>query len=293
MNKLVEQHQQNLPATPDNRGDPFAAHAQANRATNIVGRLLKYSKGDYTVGDTPIPYGHRFIAHMDSILNGWIRWEDNKPQAHVMGRVKDFYQVPARSTLGFDDEDLWEVDDRNEPRDPWQRSYYIVLKSAPSFDIPVEFSNNPDGEDEIRGHDDGTLFTFPASSTGSIGAVNRLIERYAELKAQHPDDWPIIAIGSSSYAHKVKAFGRVKFPVFTVVGWAPKGVFEGDAELAPEEPKQVEAAVEPAKPAPRKRANPAPSPQAQQATAQQRAAAAAPSPAQQQPRPTVPRSGRF
>jgi hypothetical protein len=285
MNKLVEQHQQNLPTTTDDRGDPFAAHAQANRATNIVGRLLKYSKGDYSVGDTPIPYGHRFIAHMDSILNGWIRWEDNKPQAHVMGRVKDFYQVPARSTLGFDDEDLWEVDDRNEPRDPWQRSYYIVLKSAPGYDIPVEFSNNPEGEDEIRGHDDGTLFTFPASSTGSIGAVNRLIERYAELKAQHPDDWPIIAIGSSSYAHKIKSYGRVKFPVFTVVGWAPKGVFEGDAELASEPPKQVE--TEEAKPTARKQAA---------ATRQAaRQATPAPSPEQQRP-PTAsvpPRSGRF
>jgi hypothetical protein len=281
MNKLVEASQaKNLPATPDDRGDPFAAHAQANRATNIVGRLLKYSKGDYSVGDTPIAYGHRFIAHMDSILNGWIRWEDNKPQQHVMGRIKDFYQVPPRSSLGFDDQDLWEVDDRNEPRDPWQRSYYIVLKSAPGYDIPVEFSNNPDGEDEIRGHDDGTLFTFPASSTGSIGAVNRLIERYAELKAQHPDDWPIIAIGSSSYAHKIKSYGRVKFPVFTVVGWAPKGAFEGD-EPAVEEPKQVEEA----KPAQRKQA----------AAARQAARQAAPSPEQQRPTTASvpPRSGRF
>ncbi len=39
---------------------------------------------------------------------------------------------------------------------------------------------------------------------------------------QHPDEWPIVELGVGSYAHSNKAYGRIKFPTFEIVGWAPK-----------------------------------------------------------------------
>ena len=32
----------------------------------------------------------------------------------------------------------------------------------------------------------------------------------------------VVALGVGSYAHRDRSIGRVKFPVFEIVGWAPK-----------------------------------------------------------------------
>src|SRR5262249_54575450 len=132
---------------------------------------------------------------------------DNKPTDHIMMRVADGKQMPKRAELGDTDQSLWEVDSRGKRRDPWQFTNYLLLMS-----------------------DSSELFTFTTSSRGGIGAIGELCRRYSRHHKHHPDVLPMIALDVDSYQHKVKEYGRIKFPKFTPMGWQPKATF--DAALA-------------------------------------------------------------
>ena len=69
---------------------------------------------------------------MDELSTGWVRWGDNKPVEHRIGRVIDKFVPPQRRELGYDNKDDWPADDRGEVRDPWQFTNYLVLKSSES-----------------------------------------------------------------------------------------------------------------------------------------------------------------
>jgi hypothetical protein len=209
--------------------NPFTDHADAVVTTNIVGKLLKFTKGDWSYGkdNEDVKPGTKFIANMDELLTGWIRWENNKPTDHVMGLVSKGYQVPRRNTLGDTDQDAWEIDNNGKARDPWQLSYYLLMKSV---DL---------GDDE--GDD---LYTFTASSKGGRDAIALLCKKYGAVYRQKPNEYPIVAIGTDSYKHPNPEFGRIKTPVLDLVGWAPKTVFAGGETAA-----LLEAETKPAKPA--------------------------------------------
>jgi|SRR6187401_2515755 len=207
--------------------NPFTDHADATLTANIVGKLLKFTKGDWSYGkdNEEVKPGTKFIANMDELLTGWIRWEDNRPTDHVMGLVSKGYQVPRRNTLGDTDQDAWEIDQNGKPRDPWQLSYYLLMKSV---DLGDE-----EGDD---------LYTFTASSKGGRDAIALLCKKYGALYRQKPDEYPIIAIGTDSYQHPNPQYGRIKTPELNLVGWAPKAVFAGEDATA-----RLEAEAKPAK----------------------------------------------
>ena len=119
-----------------------------------------------------------------------------------MVRVNDGVQPMKRDELGDDDLTKWEIDNTGQPKDCWQFSNYLPLKSA-----------------------DGTLYTFTTSSRGGLGAVGDLVRRYSRHRRKNPDVHPIIALDVDAYEHKNKAFGRIKFPQFTPMGWEPKAKF--------------------------------------------------------------------
>jgi hypothetical protein len=205
MNDIVKQAN-NLPiAQSDN---PFADYADAAQSTSIVGKLLKFSKGDWLAGkdEDEMKDGTAFVANMAELMTGWQRWEDNKPTEQRMGKVMERYQVPARHTLGDTDREQWEVDGTGKERDPWQRTNYLLLK----------------------GESDGELYTFTTSSKGGLDAVAKLCKDYAPYLVQKPNDWPVIEIGSDSYAHPNKDFGRIKVPTFKIIGFEPKAIFAPD-----------------------------------------------------------------
>lgn len=185
--------------------NPFAAYGQAQTQRTIVGDLLKFSKGEFTTGqnDEEVPEGTRFVANMDELLIGWIKWEDGKPAEHEMGRLVDGYTPPRRKDLGDTDESDWETDDKGNARDPWQFANYLLMKEE-------------DGD---------KLFTFTTQSKGGLGAIGELCKVYGKEMRQRPDEYPIIALKISSYRHSNKAYGKVYVPVLEVVGWAPKGDF--------------------------------------------------------------------
>ena len=219
----------NLPTNQTD--DPFQRYGEQSRRTSIVGKLLKFSKGDWTAGEhnDVVADGTRFVANMDQLLTGWVRWSDSKPTDHVMGRVVDGYQPPRRDTLGDLDEDMWDTFDDGRPRDPWQPTNYLLLEGT--------------------GKQKGELYTFTTSSRGGLNAIGDFCMKYGKVRRQRPNDYPIVEIGQSSYPHPNKNYGRIKYPVFTIVGWSPKSDFadfegEAAAEEGAGQPDEIEAREE-------------------------------------------------
>jgi hypothetical protein len=210
MNDLAKQNSTGVGSAAAN---PFLAYGEQASQKSIVGQLLRFTKGDFLAGqeDDEVPVGTQFVANMDEMLAGWIRWEANKPTDHVMGKVSEGYQPPRRNELGDTDKAQWEADDRGDPRDPWQFSNYLLLKGT---------------------GDDTELYTFTTSSKGGLNALGDLCKSYGKAMAQRPDAYPVIAIGVNAYDHPNRSYGRIKVPTFQVVGWAPKAVFAEDASAA-------------------------------------------------------------
>lgn len=175
----------------------------------IVGKLLKFSKGDYTAGEDGIDIapGTEMMVNLDELMVGWIRWQDNKPVEQIMGKLGEGYQPPRRDTLGDQDESRWEVDNNGEARDPWQLSNYLLMKTP-----------GKNTEDD--------LYTFAASSGGALKAVGLLCQKYGKhARMTDNDKFPVVALKVGSYDHPKKAYGRIKFPNFEIVRWLPKQEF--------------------------------------------------------------------
>lgn len=184
-------------------GNYFQSYGDQASQKTIVGKLLKFNKGDYLAGEDEdeIDEGTQLVANMDELMVGWIRWSDKRPTDQIMGRVSEGYQPQRRNELGDEDKGKWEVDAQGREQDPWSFSNYLLLKAV-------------DGED---------IFTFTTASKGGLNAIGELCKGYGKLMRQKPDEFPIIELGTDSYTHK--EYGRVKTPKFKIVGWAPKAAF--------------------------------------------------------------------
>jgi hypothetical protein len=207
--------------------NPFEAYAAAATNSHIVGKLLKFSKGDYLAGQDSedIPTGTEMVALMDSLMVGFTRWENNAPAEQIMGRVIDGYVPPRRSELGYTDQSEWETDERGDPRDPFQLTNYLILIDPKALDEP---------------------YTFTTSSKGGMGAIGELCKVYGRHMREHPDQCPVIKLEVGSYNHRDKSLGRIKYPSFPVLRWVDKAPYvkaleggtNGAAEAAPTQPAQ-------------------------------------------------------
>src|SRR5262249_50322017 len=65
---------ENVPApTYDNPWLQVAAESSGN-----FGKLLKFVKGKWEVGDDEVPIGTEYIAHIDQLARGWVHFEDGE-----------------------------------------------------------------------------------------------------------------------------------------------------------------------------------------------------------------------
>jgi hypothetical protein len=190
---------------PTNEDDPFARYSKGDGGT-IVGELLKFAKGDYLAGqdNREIAIGTRLVANMDTLETGWVRWDDGKPAEHRMGLVAEGFVPAWRKDLGDNDKSLWLLDDKGTPRDPWQKTENLQLADPR----------------------DGKIYTFATSSTGGRNALRDLCGDYAHGRRQHPNEHPVIELGVDSYMHSNKQLGRIKTPLFVIVGWHAKDSVE-------------------------------------------------------------------
>jgi hypothetical protein len=190
--------------SPFGVSDPFEVFADAVQPRTIVGALMKFSKGDFLAGEDghEIAEGTAFTANLDELMAGWVRWSGGKPIQHLMVRVAEGCTLPKRTELGDDDATRWETDSAGTPRDPWQFTNYLPLLN------------------------EAGLFTFTTSSRGGLSAIGSLCRLYSRHRRKHPDVHPVIALEVGSYQHANKEFGRIKFPKFKLIGWAPKSKFD-------------------------------------------------------------------
>jgi hypothetical protein len=170
----------------------------------IVGKLLRFNKGDYIAGENndSIAVGTIFTANVEELQLRWTKWIDNKVVDEHAALAVNNKISPSRAELGDDDESKWPLDDGGQPRDPWRFAAYLPLLSEQS-----------------------ELFTFVANSRGSHSAIADLSRRYLNHNRRHADVFPKIKVDVGSYQHKVRAYGRIKVPDFVPAGWAPKSLF--------------------------------------------------------------------
>ena len=179
---------------------------------SIIGQLLRFSKGEYIAGQDSeeVPEGTELVANMDQLLVGWQRWEDQRPVEQAMGPLSEGFQPQRRDELSFTDSSEWEIDEASgKPRDPWVYTHYLLLKEAGKK---------------------GQMYTFTTNSAGGKNAMGKLAGEYGKEMREHPDEYPIIKLEVGSYMHSNAAYGRIKFPIFKIVGWADKSEFEDAAE---------------------------------------------------------------
>ena len=199
--------------------DPYAAYGEQASSSRVY---ITFKNGEYLYGpdDELIPLGTRFIANMPGLRVGWKRWAAGRVTDDLLELLADGVPPRRRSDLGDLDQGLWELDDRKQPRDPWQFTNELVL----------------------RGLETGDEFVFATSSKGGLGAVGELCKAYGRLYRQKPGLLPVIELQADHYTHKT--FGKTYYPVLKLVDW----IAETDAAGQSTEVETAAPAVPPAAP---------------------------------------------
>jgi len=184
--------------------NPYLAFGNAVASmSRIKGQLLKFNKGEWTAGTEAeeLSEGTRLVANMEQLLIGWQRWEDNRPVEEDMGLVLDEFIAKKRHELSFTDQAEWETDKNSGlPRDPWRWTCMLILKGTDRH---------------------GQIYTFSTQSKGGIDACGLLARTYGKEMREHPDEFPIVALGRESYKHA--EYGKIYKPLFPIVDWRDKG----------------------------------------------------------------------
>jgi hypothetical protein len=167
--------------------------AAAETSTN-AGRLLKFSKGHFLVGEDEIPAGREYVAHVSTMSRGWTKFVDNHPVDQRVGQISDpGFVLPKREELGDSDESKWERDATGKAKDPWTMQHYLPLEDAETGELLV-------------------FVTGSAGGRNAIGALCNVAARNVNRGA------PIIKLGVDFYKHK--SFGRIDVPALKVVSFA-------------------------------------------------------------------------
>lgn len=171
-----------------------------------VGAFMKFDRGDFPVGRDGelLPIGTQLVACMNFLALYWQAWLANVPQERRGGLVVEGYTPPRRTDLGDNEPVTWEIGSDGQPKDPWQFSNALPLAS----------------------HDGKTFYTFVTSSKGGLSAIGELSKAHGRNLHVAPGTYPVIELSSGSYAHKDKSIGRVKYPMFPIIGWTEAAPFD-------------------------------------------------------------------
>jgi hypothetical protein len=207
----ISKRNETLPSTAETNS--YLAYANSVASSRIVGKLLKFTKfGEFLAGEEgeEVPMGTELIVHGEEMYVGWQKWEDNRPVDHIMGRLCDGFEPPKRSELDDLDKATWEVDDNNQPRDPWQNSAYTIMYDPKANQI----------------------YTFATSSKGGHKANGAIAKVYYQHARMTPDMFPVISLNWTEYDHSNPRYGKIRNPVFTVIGWTGRGKIDEALQAA-------------------------------------------------------------
>jgi len=194
----------NLPASP-----PADPHAAYGLTVSRDGTALKFAKtGDWTAGfgddATKLPVGTQLVAQPEQLALAWTRWVGGKPTDRHVTLVATGQAPPLRSSLGDNDQALWEADDEGQLRDPWQKSHELPLVDQES----------------------GERYLYSTNSVGGTGALGKLSLAYSRGRVRHPNSDPVVALGAGGYQHRIKSRGYIHTPSLKIVSWVPRA--DGD-----------------------------------------------------------------
>jgi len=82
------------------------------------GKILKFVKGEFVIGEDVIPEGTEFIAYLDQLARTLIKFEDGVPVDRRIELVASGRKLPNREELGDTDKKKWETDDAGVPVTP-------------------------------------------------------------------------------------------------------------------------------------------------------------------------------
>jgi hypothetical protein len=165
----------------------------AAEAGSEFGKLLKFNKGEWLIGEDTVSEGTEFIAFIDEVARGWIKFEDGSVTDRRIVKVAAGHP-PKREELDDTDSSQWEIGDDGKPRDPWVFQWLLPMSPADA---------------------EGDLTVFCTSSKGDIGAIGLLCKVYG--RSQRNGLLPIVALKTTSYKHPV--YGKVLKPDLPIVGW--------------------------------------------------------------------------
>jgi hypothetical protein len=174
---------------PTNYVDPV--EELAAEARNNIENALKFVKGEWTINDEKVPDGAEFVACVDHLVQGWIRFDDQKVVERILVRRSDKQRLPKREDLTYAEESDWPRDSKGKARDPWVIQFYVPLLAV----------------------NDEKLVTFVTGSIGGRIAVGKLCDAFLNNNRKRP----IIKLDISSF--KSKEYGKVDSPAFQIVGY--------------------------------------------------------------------------
>jgi hypothetical protein len=192
----LQKQNETPPAVYDNPWLEAAAEAGSE-----FGKILKFVKGEWQIGDDTVAEGTKFIAYIDELARAWIRFEDQSVTDRRITKVA-MGRPPEREDLGDTDSSKWEVGEDGKPRDPWVMQWLLPMSPADAA---------------------GDLTVFATSSKGGIGAIGALCQVYG--RSPRNGFLPIVALKCASYKHP--QYGKVLKPDLPIVGWhgtAPQAV---------------------------------------------------------------------
>jgi len=156
-------------------------------------KILKFVKGDWVIGEETLPEGKEFIAFIDEVARGYVKFQDKTVVDRWIVKVRDG-KPPKREELGDNDSSEWEIGDDGKPRDPCVMQWLLPM-------APVDA--------------EGDLTVYCTGSKGGIAAIGLLCKVYG--RSERGDLLPIVALKSASYKHP--DFGKVFKPDLPIVGW--------------------------------------------------------------------------
>lgn len=191
MNDVVTSNGSKALAAFNGGANPFAQAAEDLGVSEGVYLKFNGNTGDFTFGSDQdeLQTGTELVAVMDSIARGWICWNDSEVIDEVMVSILDG-QPPSEKEL--EDHSPYASDD-----DGWSEQIRIVFKDVES----------------------GETYTFKTSSRAAMRAVGSLMKDYSRQFKNHPDELPVVEIGSTSYIPKEKKHGKKHAPTFKIVSW--------------------------------------------------------------------------
>jgi hypothetical protein len=107
-------------------------------------------KGKWQIGDDVVADSSEYVAHIDQLVRGWVRFEDGKVTDRRVGKVADGFKPQPREELGDNDPKKWKEKDADDnPRDPWVKQWFLPLIGVETGDVVCFVSGSNGGNNAV------------------------------------------------------------------------------------------------------------------------------------------------